>query len=130
MQGPTLCRRSFRWSAASPCQVHSHKRDGTSAAPVPEGQRKSFPPAGRFVASRLGGRVKSWKLLTLVLGNVVFGLVFFSVVAAAQVDPGPRAGSSTAASVSGLTQSQLNAFNAGMASFQEVEDVAHSGLGP
>src|SRR5262249_10289187 len=31
---------------------------------------------------------------------------------------------------SGLTQSQLNAFNAAMASFQEVEDVAHSALGP
>ena len=74
--------------------------------------------------------MKSWKLITLVPGHVVFGLAFFSVVATAQVDPGARAGSSTAAPVSGLTRSQLNAFNAAMASFQEVEDVAHSALGP
>jgi len=56
-------------------------------------------------------------------------------LAMAQTDPGPRSTNSTAASpVPGLTGAELNEFNDGFATFQEVDDVhdstAGNGLGP
>ncbi len=46
-------------------------------------------------------------------------------------DPGPRGGPPAAGGpVAGLGSTMSAAFNAGSTTFQEVEDVAHSGLGP